>query len=145
MSANLPLRGVRVHLSGSIPETAVAQQSQGIAAFARALTTAVLREGGTLVHGSHPTLRQPLAEAAGAFVSAGGDREALTLVRAQRYAVTPEQRAEVEAERQYGVVQLIPANPDKPGESLVPMREWMAERCDVVVAIGGKHYDVNKA
>jgi len=25
------------------------------------------------------------------------------------------------------------------------MREWMAERCDVVVAIGGKWYDVNKS
>jgi cold shock CspA family protein len=24
------------------------------------------------------------------------------------------------------------------------MREWMAERCDVVVAIGGRHYEYGK-
>ena len=32
----------------------------------------------------------------------------------------------------------------KPNESLVPMREWMAEHCDLIVAVGGKWYDTNK-
>jgi patatin-like phospholipase/acyl hydrolase len=85
-----------------------------------------------------------LETAARQFVQAGGQKDALAFVRAQKYAGTPEQLAEIEAQREYAVVQIVPSIPGNPNESLVPMREWMGERCDVVVAVGGKWYGTNK-
>jgi uncharacterized protein len=110
---------------------------------------AVFREGGALIHGSHQSFQKPLEDAARPFVGAGGPRDALTLVRVQKYASTTEQLVEMEAQREYAAVHVIPEipDPDNPDQthSLVPMREWMAERCDVVVAIGGRNYNVGKA
>jgi hypothetical protein len=140
MSPNLPLRGVRVHLSGSVPEGANPEVEKQIGDFVRQFSSALFREGGTLVHGSHPTLIPALKDAATPVVAAGGLRDTLTLVRAHGYAQTPEQLAEIDEQRQWAVVQIIPSKRGNVNESLVPMREWMAERCDVVVAVGGKWY-----
>lgn len=143
-----PLTGVRVHLAGSIPEECSEEQGKGIALFVQKFAMAVLREGGTLIHGSHPAFQEPLKAAAHSFVKAGGARDALILVRDQKYAVTPDQLAEIQAQQNYAAVQIIPEIPDRDDSSkrrsLVSMREWMAERCDAVVAIGGKHYEVSK-
>lgn len=143
MAPHLPLRGIRVHLSGSIPDGAP-EQSQAIASFVEQFARAVLREGGTLIHGSHPTLAPALLAAARSFVEAGGPRDALTLVRAFHHAATPEQRREVEEQRKYCAVQIVPSAPGNANETLVPLREWMAERCDVLVAIGGRHWNTYK-
>lgn len=144
MKQRLPLHGIRVHLSGSVPDEATADQQNGIASFVEKFAGAVLREGGSLFHGSHPTFEAPLRAAAAPFVAVGGARDALTLVRAQVFATTAEQLEQIRAQRQYCAVQIVPALPGKPNQSLLPMREWMAERCDVIVAIGGKHWNVSK-
>jgi hypothetical protein len=141
----LPLLGVRVHLSGAIPDNASTNDANAISSFVTKLAEGVFLEGATLIHGSHPTFQEPLSTAAKSFVESGGERDALTLVRAQKFAVTAEQLAEIDAQRAYATVQVVPAIYGKPSESLVPMREWMAERCDVVVALGGKHWDRNRA
>jgi hypothetical protein len=112
--------------------------------FVERFALAVLRDGGTLMHGSHPSFDMPLKAAGGRFVAAGGSRDALILVRAQKYATTSEQFHEIEAQRQYSTVQIVPAVVGDVNQSLVPIREWMAEHCDVVVAIGGRHWDVNR-
>jgi patatin-like phospholipase/acyl hydrolase len=143
MPTRLPLLGVRIHLSGSIPEEASNGEASAIRSFVTKLAQAVFRGGATLIHGSHPTFEEPLAAAAKPFVSSGGERDALTLVRAQKFAVTKEQLAEMEVQREYAAVQVVPSTYGKPNESLVPMREWMTERCDVVVAVGGKHGATN--
>lgn len=109
------------------------------------LVSKIFNEGGTVIHGSHPTLSKPLEESARYFVQAGGEKDALTLVRAQRFAETPEQLEEIDLQRQYATVQIVPAVVGNPNESLIPMREWMAERSDVVICIGGKWWDINKA
>jgi len=140
-----PLLGIRVHLSGSIPENASDEQVKSISSFVERFALAVLRDGGTLIHGSHPSLIMPLKAAAGRFVAAGGSRDALILVRAQKFATTGEQFREIEAQRHYSTVQIVPSIAADINQCLVPMREWMAERCDVVVAIGGRHWDVNKS
>jgi len=144
MNPRLPLLGVRIHLSGSVPEKTSNEQADAIRSFVQKLAQEVFREGGTLIHGSHPSFRLPLETAAKQFVQAGGQKDSLTFVRAQKYAVTAEQLVKIELEREYAAVQIIPAICGKPDESLVPMREWMAERCDVVIAVGGKWYEVNK-
>lgn len=145
MATSLPLLGIRVHLSGAIHDNASTEQAKAIRLFVQRLSQAVFREGGTIIHGSHPTLQEPLENSAKQFVQAGGRKDALTFVRAQKYAVTAEQLAEIEKQREYAAVQIIPSVYGRPDESLVPMRQWMAERCDVVVAVGGKWYDVNKS
>jgi uncharacterized protein len=140
----LPLCGIRVHLSASVPDNETDVNKQAITSFVEKLTSAVLREGGVLMHGSHPSLVAPLRAAAEAFVRADGPRESLVLVRDQKYANSPDELAEIEAQRKYSTVQIIPSAPSDPTKSLVPMREWMAERSDVIVAVGGRHYDDNK-
>ena len=144
MNARLPLLGVRVHLSGSIPDNASNEEAARITQFVKTFAQAIFREGATLVHGSHPTFEKPLAEAAKAFIAAGGPKDALILVRAQQFAMTDAQLAEIENQREYAAVQIVPSVAGRPDESLVPMREWMAERCDLIVAVGGKWYDINK-
>lgn len=145
MKTCLPLLGIRVHLSGAIHDNASIEQAEAIRQFVQRLSQAVFREGGTIIHGSHPSLQEPLENSAKQFVKAGGRKDALTFVRAQKYAVTTEQLAEIEEQREYVAVQIIPSIYGRPDESLVSMRQWMAERCDVVVAVGGKWYDINKS
>lgn len=140
----VPLKGVRIHLAGSIPEDATEEQRKSISSFVERFAQAVLRDGGTLIHGSHPSFDMPLKAAAARFVAAGGARDALILVRAQKFATTSEQVHEIEAQRQYSTVQIVPAVFGDINRSLVPMREWMAEHCDVVVAIGGRHWNISK-
>jgi len=141
MALRLPLLGVRVHLSGSLPDGHTAEVIEGVNSFVQKLAAKIFSEGGTIIHGSHPELTASLAIAASAF----GNKEALTLVRSQQYAVTPEELAEIDQQRQYASVQIIPTAIGNPNEDLVPMREWMAERSDVAICFGGKWWDTNKA
>jgi patatin-like phospholipase/acyl hydrolase len=144
MKPHLPLNGIRVHLAGSIPDEATPEQVDGIRSFVRTFTSLLLREGGTLIHGSHPTFTESLKAAALPFVQAGGPRDALTLVRSQEFTVTELQSEEIAQQQEYSVVQVIPYAYRSKSEPLVSMREWMAERCDVVVAVGGKWYEISK-
>lgn len=144
MNERHPLQGIRIHLSGSVPEDASEVQVTSIHDFVRRFAQAVFREGGVIIHGSHPSFEQPLKAAASAFVSAGGARDSLILVRAQQFAATEEQLKEIEAQRAYATVEIVPAHSADSKQSLIPMRVWMTERSDVIVAIGGRHWMVNK-
>lgn len=144
MAIRLPLLGVRIHLSGSIPASSTDEQANNIRLFVQNFASKIFSEGGNVIHGSHPTLLKPLEDAARPFVEAGGEKDALTLVRAQKFAETQEQQAEIELQRQYAAVQIVPSVMGNINESLIPMREWMAERSDVVICIGGKWWDHNK-
>ncbi|HEY8270013.1 MAG TPA: patatin-like phospholipase family protein, partial [Pseudobdellovibrionaceae bacterium] len=144
MALRLPLVGVRIHLSGSIPDDSTPEQIDGIHSFVQKLASKIFSEGGTIIHGSHPSLLKPLENSARSFVDSGGTKDALTLVRAQKYTETTEQLAEIDFQRQYAVVQIVPAMTGNPNESLIPMREWMAERSDVIICIGGKWWDTDK-
>lgn len=78
-------------------------------------------------------------------MSVGGARDSLILVRAQQFAATEEQLKEIEAQRAYATVEIVPAHSTDTRQSLLPMRIWMAERSDVIVAIGGRHWTVSKS
>jgi uncharacterized protein len=144
MNPRFPMLGIRIHLSGSVPDDASTEEAEAIGRFVEQLAQGILREGARLIHGSHPSFLKALESAARGFINSGGSRDALTLVRAQKYAVTETQLSEIEAQREYAAVEVIPGVYGNITESLVPMREWMAERCDVVVAVGGRWYEVNK-
>lgn len=135
------LAGVRIHLSGSNKES-----KPEIAAFVQKLAAKVFSEGGSIVHGSHPTFTAPLQKAAEDFIDAGGSKGALTLVRAKSFS-TDQYTAEIEAQRTFASVEIVPAdNSDgTAADGLTPMRDWMADRSDVVVCVGGAWWDVNKA
>lgn len=68
------LAGVRIHLSGSNKE-----HNEDIANFVSKLAAKIFSEGGSIVHGSHPSFIAPLKKAAENFIDAGGDKGALTL------------------------------------------------------------------
>ncbi|MBR8206892.1 CBASS cGAMP-activated phospholipase [Burkholderia vietnamiensis] len=142
MASRRALAGVRVHLSGSVPTT----NTEDICQFVKQLCTAIFNEGGAVIHGSHPSFIQPLEDASRAFIAAGGEVGALTLVRAQKFAAAPEQIEEIDRQREFAVVQVVPAEAEgEHGSELTPMRDWMAERSDVVVCVGGRWWDTNKA
>ena len=145
MEHHLSLLGVRIHLSGSIPNGLPEKTQQNIRIFVKKLASKVFSEGGTIIHGSHPTLSTPLEESARKFINAGGKKDALTLVRAQKFAIKDEHLKEIERQRKYAIVQIIPGSKEDEQKSLVPMREWMAERSDVIICFGGKWWDENKS
>jgi uncharacterized protein len=110
------------------------------------LATKLFSEGGSVIHGSHPSFIQPLEDAAKRFIAASGEIGALTLVRAQKYSESEQAEAEIDKHRKFAIVQVVPAAPDdSPSDELTPMREWMAERSDVVVCVGGKWWNLNKS
>jgi predicted acylesterase/phospholipase RssA len=135
-----PLAGIRVHISGAIPAV---QQHKEFNFFIKSLAARIFSEGGTVVHGSHPSLLEPLKEAATAFLGAGGNLGALTLVRAKIFSETEEQLSQIESQREFAAVQIVPADSDG-SSNLIPMRNWMAERADAIVCVGGEWWDVNK-
>ena len=142
MPSNSALSGIRVLLSGSIPDDS--PNKAAIEAFVQTLASHVFREGGTLVHGSHPSLIPPLRNAAVSYIQADGARDSLVLVRALKYSTTADQLKEIAAHREFATVEVIPSLPGEVTKSLVPMRAWLADRSDVVIAVGGKWYEVNK-
>jgi predicted acylesterase/phospholipase RssA len=138
------LSGIRVHVSGALPDEASPGERATAENFVTALVVAVLREGGAVVHGSHPSLRESIRAAAEPFVNSRGAKDAITLVRAKKYAQTERQRSDISEDEKYSVVQFVPYPPGHPNESLMPLREWMADRSDVTVAVGGRHWSVNR-
>lgn len=141
MALKQRLAGVRVHLSGSNPD-----QQENISDFVCKLAGKIFSEGGSIVHGSHPSFIAPLKEAAEAFIKAGGSKAALTLVRAKGFS-TDQYAMEIEEQRKYASVEIVPADHDNanPARGLTPMRDWMADRSDAIVCIGGAWWGVNKA
>lgn len=144
MTLQHPLNGVRVHLSGSIPDSLTPEQADAVRAFVRNLAIRIFSDGGTVIHGSHPTFVKSLEQSERSFLRAGGQKDSLTLVRTQKFAETSEQLTEIDLQREYAAVQIIPAAEGNLNESLIPMRQWMAERSDAVICIGGDWWDTNK-
>lgn len=138
------LRGVRVQLSGSIPEKAYSDQVGGIESFVRQFAARVFQEGGTLIHGSHPSFIKPLQSAAEPYLKSDGAEKPLVLVRSRKYSEKPEELKVIEEHEQFARVEIIPTQPGTAMENLIPMREYMANRCDAVVAVGGKWYGIDK-
>ncbi len=135
------LAGVRIHLSGANKES-----HSDIADFVRKFAAKVFSEGGSIVHGSHPSFTDPLRKAAEEFIQAGGSKDVLTLVRARSFS-TDQYTADIEEQRAFASVEIVPADnsDDLVADGLTPMRDWMADRSDAVVCVGGSWWDINKA
>lgn len=134
-----PLSGIRIHISCSIHE----DSSSELEEFITRLATRLFSEGATVVHGSHPSLIPSLKNAVKNFIAAGGNKDSLTLVRSKQYAQTDEQIKEIRDQQEYSIVQIVPTQTDD-NRALTPMRDWMAERSDAVICVGGKWWNINK-
>jgi uncharacterized protein len=141
------LQGARIWLSGSIPDAAAGgPDPDGIRSFVAQLSETIFRDGGSIIHGSHPSIWPVLLEQAEAFQKAGGARDCLTLAVSRQYSSEPEKNGiDLNAWRARSIVQEVPAEPGdrKTSENLERLRHWIAERSDAVVVIGGKGWDKN--
>jgi hypothetical protein len=99
----------------------------------------VFRGGGQILHGSHPSLVGPLIEQAKDYISKGGRKDCLTLAVSKHWSKDAAS-APVHEWRQNCMVYETAeatASPTRRDEILQILRQWMADRCDAFVAVGG--------
>jgi predicted acylesterase/phospholipase RssA len=143
---------------GSFPEEALPDEKGRIRQFVEEFAKAVFREGGTIVHGSHPDIREPLLTAAEHFKSgstSGAANAPLGLYVSRFFSKSAEKNGidlvrwrnlcgegvveTVEATRMAGQSDLdvLPA-------SLEIMRQAVVVKCNIIVAFGGRWWNVNR-
>jgi hypothetical protein len=135
-----PLHGVRIWLAGAVPSDATEAQKASVVTFVRNFATAIFRNGGHILHGSHPSLVGPLIEQAKEHVSKGGRKDCLTLA-VSKYWSRDQAKVPVQEWRQICTVYETAeatGSPSARDDSLKILRQWMAERCDAFVAVGGQ-------
>jgi predicted acylesterase/phospholipase RssA len=133
------LHGVRVWLAGAVPAEASDAQKASMVAFVRAFAATVFRAGGHILHGSHPSLVGPLLDEAKAYIEQGGRKDCLTLA-VSKYWSKDATSVPVRDWRQTCMVYETPeaaAGAAARDESLQVLRQWMVDRCDAFVAVGG--------
>lgn len=149
----IDLTGLRVWLSGSVPESQKpvpdpsqsvevwrgSELEQGILGFVQEFSSLVFKYGGTLIHGCHPTLTPILLEQARRFSKrTSGDR--MLRLAVSDYFYTPANEKAWERWQRDASVAVVPKTGDSPEDrepSLVRLRELMASECNAFVAIGG--------
>ena len=83
------LDGVRIWLSGSIPDDMEEAEKARIRRFVRAFAAEVFRRGGRIVHGSHPSVRDELLGVAREYKDATGRKAGLVLAVSRHYSKEP--------------------------------------------------------
>ena len=135
-----PLHGVRVWLAGAVPSDATDSQKMSVVTFVREFAAEVFRNGGHILHGSHPSLVGPLIAEAKEHVSKGGRKDCLTLA-VSKYWSKDKANVPIQEWRQtctvYETAEAT-GGPSPRDDSLQILREWMADRCDAFVAVGGQ-------
>jgi predicted acylesterase/phospholipase RssA len=155
---NGKLADARIWLSGSFPEDARPDEQERIRQFVQEFAKAVFSEGGTIVHGSHPDIREPLLTAAEQFKSSSTNSAAkapLGLYVSSFFSESPEKNGiDLDRWRKLcgdGVVETPEATRtdgqsglDVLPDSLEIMRQAMVVNCNVIVAFGGRWWNVNR-
>lgn len=133
-----PLQGVRIWLCGSIANDISGPQQNSMRSFVEKFADLVFRSGGHILHGCHPTITPILLEAAKRHVINNGRRDALTLAVSRHWSKN-EGAAPLEEWREFSVLYETPESTEGNAResSLKILREWMAERCDAFVSLGG--------
>lgn len=138
------LQGVRIWLSGAVPPDISASQRDSILAFVGQFAAEVFRNGGYILHGSHPSFTPTLLAEAHKFVEAGGRKDCLTLAVSRYWSKNPDDVPQrncvpIQSWREKCVVYETPeaAGHNARDDSLTILRQWMSARCDAFVAVGG--------
>lgn len=136
-----PLEGARIWLSGAIPEREEisTEQYQAILTFVRNFVARVFKQGGHIIHGSHPSFTPILLEEAEKYQNKGGRKDCLMLV-VSRYWSKDVEKVPVAEWSKTAIVYETPEVPGENGleESLKLLRKWMVSRCDAIVVVGGR-------
>jgi len=143
--SQLPLAGLRVGISGAVPERqywgSVPDLERLILSFISQLSALILKYGGGVVHGSQPLFTPVLAEEARRHQTTS---RSLTLIASQLWGKLPPV-ADRAAKLANASVILTPRigeadvnDPDTRNKSLTAMRLTLAQKIDVLVAVGGK-------
>ena len=140
------LEGSRIWMSGAISDADagldVGKQSAIIAKISRL----IFQAGGTVIHGSHPTIWPILLQEAREFQSAGGSHDCLELAVSRYFSANAERnRIQIDDWQKHSIVHQIPAEAgsDARSASLSRLRQWIAERCDAVIVVGGRWWEQN--
>jgi hypothetical protein len=133
------LAGARIWLSGSLPEVEASTEMERatILEFVHRFSSMVFRQGGHILHGSHPSFTPALLQEAEAHQRAGGKKDCLTLAVSRLWS-KDSTKAPVDEWQKTSLVYETPEVKENRDESLNILRKWMAARCDAVVAVGGK-------
>src|SRR5437867_2940086 len=135
------LTGVRVWVSGSLPETEISieKERSDILEFVSRFSAKVFQLGGHIIHGSDPSCTPTLLEQARTHQAHGGKKDSLILAVSRFWSKQP-QTVPIEEWRQQCLVYETPEASDQNArdDSLRILRSWMVARCDAIVVIGGK-------
>lgn len=140
----MSIKGVRVWLSGSVPKEASEEQSNQINEFVRTFATEIFRQGGVVIHGCHPSLVPVLLDSAKNYQEASKRKAPLELVASAKFGEDGEfgEVSKDELEK-YSSLDLTPAHSDEE-TSLQILRDTLATRSDVLVALGGKWWQIDQ-
>jgi hypothetical protein len=144
----LSLQGLRVGISGAIPEPEESNNIPDLARltlrFVSQLSSLILDYGGEIVHGTHPTFTPVLADQARSRLGRENPPPPLTLVCSKLFGNPPAAAARA---HRFAKARLLLT--DKIGEgdardtqtrndSLTALRLALTQHVDVLIAIGGK-------
>src|SRR5438552_1674189 len=143
---NVSLEGFEVGLSGAVPdrhEWTEPAMDRGILEFVALMTSLVVKYGGRIVHGAHPTFTPVILRQAAQHAT-NRDRPAVTLVMSELWEKgyadgefeTFKRHAELVVTPQVGLGG--PDNIETRNKSLTRMRLTLIDRMNVMVAVGGK-------
>jgi hypothetical protein len=147
MSVPAPLKGARIWIAGAKPDGLDDAAAARFEAFVTRLSALIFQRGASIVHGSHPTVRCVLLNAATEFEEgAEGPRDCLTLATSTFFY--EEYKAHLSRWQKNSIVHEEPAYEkgdlqQRKAASLELLRRWMADRSDAVIAIGGRKWKEN--
>jgi|GEM_PF-156418 len=132
------LHGVRIWLSGAVPPAVDEQQSTAILEFVGQFAATVFQAGGHILHGSHPTFTPVLLAEAKKHRTNGGRKDCLTLAVSKLWSKDTKAVPVLD----WRETCMVYETPEATGntardDSLLTLRQWMSDRCDAFVAVGG--------
>src|SRR5262249_20665852 len=136
-----PLKGARIWLSGSISPEIDGRAADSFNAFVAGVSALIFSAGGSIIHGSHPSIVPTLLKSAENYQAARGSRDCLVLAASkfyhERYA------AQLAHWQSKSIVHEEPTVEDDEEKSMVRLRHWIADRCDAMIGVGGKWWKEN--
>ncbi|MCA2964355.1 MAG: patatin-like phospholipase family protein [Acidobacteriaceae bacterium] len=142
-----PLSGIRLWLSGSVPDGASSDLRERIERCTRLLAENAFSLNATLLHGFHPSLTPTLLAAARAYHEQSGARAPLHLFVAPYRGITAGSTYEdipFQEIREVATLHEIPPGPS-PEATLDRLRNSLASHADAFLALGGKWWQTNQA
>jgi hypothetical protein len=150
----ISLEGLNIGLSGAVPDRdnwSEPAMDRAVLEFVAFFTGVVFKYGGRIVHGAHPTFTPVILRQARRHTSRTTGGRPVTLIMSDLWAKDlPSDFADTIADvAEFVVTKRIgdggPDNVETRNRSLTEMRRALIERQDVMVAVGGKMHDKDRA